>query len=100
MKQIKDISKVTLCSDVKPPVVRQSFVATTAPDIGYFDTVYPALIYRVQNKNRGTRQSNLIPVSAGNDLQMSTMRPNPFSIGIDKRRSKLRGFLQLSSQAV
>ena len=69
--------------------------------IGFFDTVNPALIYRVRNKNRGNQQSNLFSVSAGNDLRMSTMRPNPYlSTEIDKRRSKLRGFLQLITRAI
>jgi len=56
----------------------QSFTFSVTPHIGFFDTVNPALIYRVQNKNRGNQQSNLFPVSVGSVLRMTTMRPNPF----------------------
>ena len=53
MIQIKDISKIALCCGEKPPAVMQSFTSSVTPRIGFFDTVNPALIYRVQNKNRG-----------------------------------------------
>jgi len=47
----------------------------------------------------GQQQSNLFPVSAGSDLRMSPLRPNPYlSIGIDERKSKYRGFFQLFSR--
>ena len=52
MIQIENLSKDTLCSGVHPPAVRQSLFTQTASDIGFFDTVNPVLINRVQNKNR------------------------------------------------
>ena len=55
--------------------------------------------YIEDKKSGGQQQSNLIPVSAGSDLRMSPLRPNPYkSIGIGERRSKFRGFLQLFSR--
>ena len=55
--------------------------------------------YIETNKSGGQQQSNLFPVSAGNDLRMSTMRPNPYlSTGIVERRDKKRGLLPLFSR--
>lgn len=89
---------IMLYAPVDTSAERLSFSRPATPDIGYFDTVYPALIYQVQNKNRGIKQSNLFPVSAGNDLRMSTMRPNPYlSAGI-KERGDYRGLPQFNSQ--
>jgi len=93
--------QIALCSGEKPPVVRQSFASSAMPDIRCFDTAHLVLINRVQNKSRGIKQSNLFPVSAGNDLTVSTMRPNPYlSAGIVERRSKHRGFLQFNTQSI
>jgi len=64
MIQTLDLFETALCDGVKPPVVRQSLLAVTAPSIGFFDTVNPVLIYRVQNKNRGNQQAILTLVSA------------------------------------
>jgi hypothetical protein len=95
MRQQKDLSKNALCSGVKPPVVRQSLLCRVAPDIGFLHSFsHPDFMTVIQN--RGIQQSNLFPVSAGNDSRMSTMRPN-LSIGVEMRRS-YRGLLQLSSQ--
>jgi hypothetical protein len=55
--------------------------------------------YIEDKKSGGQQQSNLFPVSAGSDLRMSPLRPNPYlSIGIDERRSEKRDFLQLFSR--
>jgi hypothetical protein len=98
MRQQKDLSKNALCSGVKPPVVRQSLLCRVAPDIGFLHSFsHPDFMTVIQN--RGIQQSNLFPVSAGNDLRMSTMRPNPYlSTGIEMRKSKFRGFFQLFSR--
>jgi len=53
MKQIKDLSKTSLCSGVKPPVVRQSLLAVTAPDIGFLTQFFPSLIISRVFQNRG-----------------------------------------------
>jgi len=58
--QIKNLSEITLCCGAKPPAVMQSFTVHVTPHIGFFDTVNPALIYRVQNKNRGQLVSCLL----------------------------------------
>jgi hypothetical protein len=51
-------------------------------------------------KSGGQQQSNLFPVSAGSDLRMSPLRPNPYlSIGVEMRKSKFRGFFQLFSRS-
>lgn len=48
----------------------------------------------------GIKQSNLFSASAGNDLRMSTMRPNPYlSAGIEERRD-YRGLLQFNSRSI
>ena len=83
MIQTLNLFEIALCDGVKPPVVRQSLLAVTAPSIGFFDTVNPVLIYRVQNKNRGNQQATLTLVSAGNDLRVSTMRPDPKSANLN-----------------
>jgi len=57
IKAQKDIKGIALCSDVKPPVVRQSFDSSSASDIGFFDTANPVLIYRGQNKSRAGYKS-------------------------------------------
>ena len=50
-------------------------------------------------KSGGQKQSELFSVSAGNDLRMSTMRPNPYlSAGIAMRRGEFRGLLQFLSR--
>lgn len=55
--------------------------------------------YIEDKKSGGNQQSNLFPVSAGSDLRMSPLRPNPYlSIGIEMRKSKYRGFFQLFSR--
>ena len=55
--------------------------------------------YIEDKKSGGQQQSNLFPVSAGNDLRMSTMRPNPYlSTGVEMRKCKHRGIFQLFSR--
>lgn len=50
-------------------------------------------------KSGGQKQSILYSVSAGSDLRMSTLRPNPLlSIEIDERRGEFRGLLQFLSR--
>ena len=49
--------KITLCADEKSSVSGLSFTFPVTSAIGYFDTVYPVLINRVQNKNRGKLDS-------------------------------------------
>lgn len=50
-------------------------------------------------KSGGQKQSILYSVSAGSDLRMSTLRPNPYlSIEIDERRGEFRGLLQFLSR--
>ena len=57
--------------------------------------------YIEDKKSGGQQQSNLFPVSAGNDLRMSTMRPNPYlSTGIVMRRGEKGGFLLLFSRPI
>jgi hypothetical protein len=68
--------------------------------IGFLSYLFPYLILSRLIQRGGQQQSNLFPVSAGSDLRMSPLRPNPYlSIGIGERRSKKRGFLRLFSQA-
>jgi hypothetical protein len=68
--------------------------------IGFLSYLFPGLFITSLIQRGGQQQSSLFSVSAGNDLRMSTMRPNPYlSTGIDERRSEIRGFLQLFSQA-
>jgi hypothetical protein len=67
--------------------------------IGFLIQFFPLLILSSKFQNKGKQQSNLFPVSAGNDLRMSTMRPNPYlSTGVEMRKSKKRGFFQLFSR--
>jgi hypothetical protein len=55
--------------------------------------------YIKDKKSGGQQQSNSFPVSAGSDLRMSPLRPNPYlSIGVKMRKSKFRGFFQLFSR--
>ena len=50
--------------------------------------------YIEDKKSGGNQQSNLFSVSAGNDLRMSTMRPNPYlSTEIEMKRVKFRELL-------
>jgi len=88
-----------LYAPVDTSAERLSFSRPATPDIGYFGTVYPALIYRVQNKNRGIKQSKLFTASAGNFQRMKTMRPNSYllSAGIVERGG-YRGLPQFNSQ--
>ena len=55
--------------------------------------------YIEDKKSGGQQQSNLFSASAGSDLRMSTMRPNPYlSAEVKMRKSKFRGFFQLFSR--
>jgi len=82
----------------------QPFIkAPAGPDRGSFYILSP-LDYIEAIQEEGTRQSNLFTASAGSDLRMSTLRPDPFSsAGIEARRSVTakagRDFLRLSSRA-
>ena len=68
-------------------------------NIGFLSYLFPCLIVSRLTQRGGQQQSNLFPVSAGNDLRMSTMRPNPYlSTGVEMRKSKFRGFFQLFSR--
>ena len=53
MKQIKDLSKNSLCSGVNSPVVRQSLLAQVAPDIGFLIQFFPSLIKSRVFQNKG-----------------------------------------------
>lgn len=98
MIQIENLLKNALCSGVNSPVVRQSLFTQTAPDIGLLHSFSHPDFIEV-TRNGGIQQSNLFAVSAGNDLRMSTMRPNPYlSAGIEMRRDKFRGLLQLNTR--
>jgi hypothetical protein len=56
--------------------------------------------YIEDKKSGGQQQSNLLTASAGNDLRMSTMRPNPYLSAVVKmRKSEFRGFFQLFSRS-
>ena len=67
--------------------------------IGFLLQFFPSLILSRVTQNKGKQQSNLFLVSAGSDLRMSPLRPNPLSIRVDERRSKnVRDFLQLFSR--
>ena len=67
---------------------------------GFFSYSFPSLILSKQTQEGGIRQFNLSSVSAGNDLRMSTMRPNPYlSAGIEARRD-YRGLLQFNSRSI
>jgi len=79
MIQIKDISKNASCSGVKSPVVRQSLFTRTAPDMEFLIQFFSGLIKSKRIQNKGNQQAILILVSAGNDLRVSTMRPDPKS---------------------
>ena len=81
-----------------------SFSVTSGHYIGFFHSFsHPDFMTVIQN--RGNQQSNLFMISAGNDLRVSTMRPDLISsVRIEERRSGTtkvgRGFLQLISQTV
>ena len=67
--------------------------------IGFLTYLFPYLIISRLIQRGGKQQSNLFLVSAGSDLRMSTLRPNPYlSIGVKMRKSKFRGFFQLFSR--
>ena len=67
--------------------------------IGFLLQFFPSLILSRVTQNKGKQQSNLFLVSAGSDLRMSPLRPNPLSIRVDERRSKnVRDFLLLFSR--
>jgi hypothetical protein len=91
------IRHIALCSGVVP-AVRLSFASSATSDIGLLHSFsHPNFIEVI--RNGGIQQSNLFSVSAGNDSRMSTMRPNPYlSAGIEMRRDKLRGLLQLNTR--
>lgn len=50
MIQIKDLSKIALCSGEKPPAVMQSFTAHVTPDIGFLIQFFPSRNRVIQNK--------------------------------------------------
>ena len=79
MIQLENISKNASCSGVKSPVVRQSFVTQQAPDMEFLIQFFSGLIISRQIQNKGNQQAILTLVSAGNDLRVSTMRPDPKS---------------------
>jgi len=57
--------------------------------------------YIEDKKSGGQQQSNLYSVSAGSDLRMSPLRPNPLlSIEIEMRKSEFRGFFQFLSRPI
>ena len=67
--------------------------------IGFLTYLFPYLIISRLIQRGGKQQSNLFLVSAGSDLRMSPLRPNPLSIRVEERRSKIiRGFLRLFSR--
>jgi hypothetical protein len=68
-----------------------SKVSTRTVDRGSFRILSP-LDYIEAIQEGGNQQSNLFLASAGNDLRMSTMRPNPYlSAEIEMRGSKNLG---------
>ena len=69
--------------------------------IGFLSYLFPSLIISRVFQRGGKQQSNLFPVSAGSDVRMSPLRPNPFlSAGVEERRGKykFRGLLRLFSR--
>ena len=69
--------------------------------IGFDNIVFPSLILSREIQTVCEQQSNLLSASAGNDLRMSTMRPNPYlSAEVKMRKSKFRGFFQLFSRPI
>ena len=69
--------------------------------IGFDNIVFPSLIISRVIQTVRQKQSELFSVSAGNDLRMSTMRPNPYlSTGIAMRRGEFRGLLQFLSRPI
>ena len=53
MIQRKNISKIALCSGVKPPVVRQSLLSRVTPDIEFLTQFFSSLIVSRVIQNRG-----------------------------------------------
>lgn len=69
--------------------------------IGFLSYLFPSLIISRVFQRGGQQQSNLFPVSAGSDVRMSPLRPNPYlSAGVEERRGKykFRGLLRLFSR--
>ena len=55
--------------------------------------------YIEDKKSGGIKQSNLFMASAGNDLRMSTMRPNPYlSAILELRKGKIGNFFLFNSR--
>lgn len=55
--------------------------------IGFLIQFFPSVILSTEIQNKGKQQSNLYSVSAGSDLRMSTLRPNPY-LSIEYRSEK------------
>jgi hypothetical protein len=71
--------------------------------IGFLSYLFPSLIISRVFQRGGQQQSILFPVSAGSDVRMSPLRPNPYlSAGVEERRGKykFRGLLRLFSRAI
>jgi hypothetical protein len=101
MVQVQNIIRQNIAS-VWVPVLNRSeqpcFKASAGPDRGSSHILSP-LDYIEAIQEGGIKQSNLFSVSAGNDLRMSTMRPNPYlSAGIEERRD-YRGLLLFNSRS-
>lgn len=91
MIQTKNISKIASCVG-EPPAVMQSFTSSVTPRMEFLIQFFSGLIISRQIQNKGNQQSNLFLVSAGSDLLMSTLRPNPYlSAEIEMRGSKNLG---------
>lgn len=67
--------------------------------IGFLSYLFPSLFLMRVFQRGGNQQSNLLSASAGSDLRMSPLRPNPYlSAEVKMRKSKFRGFFQLFSR--